>query len=435
MKIPPSSPPGAAIQAGRASHTDHVLDLLAARPWTQPIVTEAALPRRPAPGGPEVPAAAPGAGFSAPAPKRKWPGRSLVAMVLGGSSALLGCASADPQPWQIQPLLRSGASSSAAMRDGYTHLARRYEYEDRWAQAAQAWDKAAQAEPLNPTLHMALGVALAHAGRAVDAVAPLRRAAALSPGSAQSLNNLGYALWLAGQPDEAVQALKAALALDPTHRAALANLALAEPSDTAMTDARPVMPESPVTEERVPSLLEVQAQPSAPPMAVQTVPNLAAMGVVAEAGRQAGEPAQPDVAPAVERPTTAALPATAPVHVAIANGMGVTGAAAKLGALLAKQGLPLATLHNLPPYQQAATVVQYRAGFAAVARQVAAHVPDGADVSEAALEGRPEDVRIVLGHDRRTALALCVAMNQCAGSGPAAASATEQLALVRPAGR
>lgn len=422
MTIHPPSLPGASTQAGRASHADHVLDLLAARPWTQPIVTEVALPRRPAPVVPAVPAVAPGAGFSAPAARRRWPGRSLVAMVLGGSSALLGCASADPQPWQVQPLLRSGASSSAALRDGYTSLARRHEYEDRWVQAAQAWDKAVQAEPSNPALHTALGVALAHAGRPADAVVVLRRAVELSPGSAQSLNNLGYALWLAGQPDEAVQALKAALAIDPAHRAALANLALADPAPagTAAGEPQPVPAETvaaaPAAEAEVPPLLQVQAHPSTPPVAVQTRPNLDALSV-AEAGHQAGEAAVPDAA--AEGPQAAvALPAAAPAHVAIANGMGVAGAAAKLGALLAAQGLPRAALHNLPPYQQATTVVQYRAGFAAVALQVAAHIPDGAAVSETALEGRPEDVRVILGRDRRTALALCVAMNQCAGSGP-----------------
>ncbi len=340
-------------------------------------------------------------------------GRALVAMLLGGSSALLGCASMDPAAWQVQPLLRSGASSSAVMRDGYTSLARRYEYEGRWLQAAQAWEKAAQAEPSNPALLTALGVALAHAGRSADAVAPLRRAVGLSPGSAQSLNNLGYALWLAGQPGEAVQVLKAALAIAPAHRAALANLTLADPAQAAATAdlALPVPAEAVAAAPAADGALAV--------LAVQILPNLAAFGM-AGTGRQAGAAVASEVASkAAERVAVGAVVGTAPARITIVNGMGVPGAASKLRALLTAQGLPWAMVHNLPPYQQATTVIQYRAGFAAAARQVAAHVPGGAAVSEALLEGRAEDLRVVLGRDRKTALALCVAMNHCAGPGPA----------------
>ena len=383
-------------------------------------------------------------------------GRAPGALLLG-AAALLGCASADPPAWQVQPLLRSGASSSAALRDGYTRLAQRDEYDGRWLQAAQAWQKAVQADPSNPALHTALGVALAQAGRPLDAVAPLRRAVALPPGSAQSLNNLGYALWLAGQPAEAMQVLKAALAIEPAHRAALANLALGDP---ARAHAAPAGPQpmtvpagpQPMTVPAGPQPMAVPAgpqpvavpagpqpmvvpagpQPMADPagpqpasaqavatvpaaglplLAVQTRPNLAALGV-AEPGRHAVEAAPSGAAHA------GGTTAPAPARIAIANGMGVPGAAARLRALLAGQGLPQATLYNLPPYQQARTVVQYRAGFAAVARQVAARIPGGAALSEVPLQGHTEDVRVVLGRDRRTALALCMAPQHCPGQAP-----------------
>jgi Tfp pilus assembly protein PilF len=100
-------------------------------------------------------------------------------------------------------------------------------------QAHQAGDLAAAerlyrqflAQAEHPAILANFGALLIRTGRQAEAVAPLQRAAALSPGSAAVLGNLGAALWKAGQGGRAERALAAALVLEPAFADALANLA------------------------------------------------------------------------------------------------------------------------------------------------------------------------------------------------------------------
>lgn len=71
------------------------------------------------------------------------------------------------------------------------------------------------------------GFALIQAGRASDAIAPLRRAAALDPGNADPHHGLGLVYLLCERLPEAVASLRSALILQPGHAGAHFNLALA----------------------------------------------------------------------------------------------------------------------------------------------------------------------------------------------------------------
>ena len=70
-----------------------------------------------------------------------------------------------------------------------------------------------------------LGTAEAMTGALTEAVATLRKAAELGPGSPMIRSNLGLALKLLGRMDEAEEAFRKALALDPSHPQAANNLA------------------------------------------------------------------------------------------------------------------------------------------------------------------------------------------------------------------
>ena len=66
-----------------------------------------------------------------------------------------------------------------------------------------------------------LGMALLHAGRAGEALAPLRRSVALAPASPDARATLAFAEWSAGDPAAAEAEALRALALRPDHGSAL----------------------------------------------------------------------------------------------------------------------------------------------------------------------------------------------------------------------
>ncbi|MBY0575519.1 MAG: tetratricopeptide repeat protein [Gallionellaceae bacterium] len=70
----------------------------------------------------------------------------------------------------------------------------------------------------------ALGAALKQMGRAADALAPMQKAAALSPGDAEAYYNLGVTLKDLGRLEEAEAAYRRALQIDPNHAVAYNNL-------------------------------------------------------------------------------------------------------------------------------------------------------------------------------------------------------------------
>ncbi|MGH8734701.1 MAG: M48 family metalloprotease, partial [Burkholderiales bacterium] len=96
--------------------------------------------------------------------------------------------------------------------------------------ALQQIDALIQAQPQNPYFHELKGQALLEAGRAADAVAPLRRAAQLAPNPALIQIMLAQALVATrdrSRVDEAVSILRAALTREPDSPDAYSHLAMA----------------------------------------------------------------------------------------------------------------------------------------------------------------------------------------------------------------
>jgi hypothetical protein len=124
--------------------------------------------------------------------------------------------------------------------------------------------------------------------------------------------------------------------------------------------------------------LTVLAGPASPPLPPTSVPS-------------------PATAPELYPPTFAAA---APPRIEIANGNGVTGMAARLGAFLRANGLVhRALLSNVPPFDVSTTVVHYRAGFRDAAQQIVARAPYRMELAAEAGGAVNADIRVVLGRD------------------------------------
>jgi hypothetical protein len=92
--------------------------------------------------------------------------------------------------------------------------------------------------------------------------------------------------------------------------------------------------------------------------------------------------------------------ASAPPRIEIANGNGVIGMAARLGAFLRANGLVhRALLSNVQPFNISTTVVHYRAGFRDAAQQIVARAPYRMELAAEAGGAVNADIRVVLGRD------------------------------------
>jgi tetratricopeptide (TPR) repeat protein len=94
-----------------------------------------------------------------------------------------------------------------------------------WSSAVSLWADAARKSPEKPRPVQNLGTALAEAGRLREAIAPLRRAVELEPGSAFARAQLAAALLSLGRVEEGERELREALRLAPADVEATYNLA------------------------------------------------------------------------------------------------------------------------------------------------------------------------------------------------------------------
>lgn len=366
----------------------------------------------------------------------------LPAWPLAGVLLLCGCTSSGPT-WRVEPVYSADSASRESLGQGYATLARLYEAESRGTQALEAWRKAVAANPADPDLHTATGIAFVRQQRLDQAIEQFRRAAALQPDNARLLNNLGYALTLEGADEEAASVLGRAVMLDPTHTLARANLEQVERrlalrlAPELLHGARPEavatfrqppqpapLPSNDDVPDKVLAMLRGETPAGLTPLAVQAQPNLAPLA-------RAGMPVLGALvsAPALAEPS-AAVPAEPSVaaRVNIVNGVGVNGAAARMRQLLQEDGLAVLKLQNQRPYRQAETVVQYRAGFQVAAMRVAQRIPAGAATQQVGVIDGSADLRVVLGHDRRSVLAACVSRSECAPAADPRGSASTTMA-------
>ncbi|HEX6705489.1 MAG TPA: tetratricopeptide repeat protein [Albitalea sp.] len=351
----------------------------------------------------------------------------LVSGAVAGAAmlAIAGCASFDAtvaKAWKIEPALdvRHSMHSSEA----YYTLGKYFDGSRDWNKAIDAYRHAIAVDGRHVEAYNALGVALAQSGRLAEAETTLRQAVALDPSRGHVLSNLGLVLFLEGRMDDAVTTLRAAVDRDGGDTTATSNLRLA----MARVGARA----GPVAVVGKPVQDAPAAQPAAP-AAVQTAslkvgfgPGLAPSvnapatevdSVVAPDRVEASAvEATPVVAPAVATAPTAAL-APPSARLEISNGNGVTGMAARVGRLLARQGIATQRLTNQRPFAQALTIVQYGAGHEEAAQRIARSMPAEARADTKPTPGLHSDVRVVLGHDWVKAAA-CLATDSCpAGTG------------------
>lgn len=155
---------------------------------------------------------------------------------------------------------------------------------------------------------------------------------------------------------------------------------------------------------------------------LRNAPTATAATAIAEAAAIIAAVAPP--APAVARPPVAAETtpvaqapaadaATRAARYEISNGHGGEGLARRLAGLLGQQGFARPRLTNQAPYNQAASVIQYRDGYRASAEAFASLLPFRPTVQATASGDLRVDVRLVLGRDLTTSDA-CAVLGLCA---------------------
>ena len=367
------------------------------------------------------------------------------------SALLAGCAgyggnSASLSQYRIVPVQRMSGLDNP---DVWYQRGRYFQGQRRWAQAEQSFRKALELQPNHAEAHNALGAVFAARGQLVEAEGAFRTALRLAPDQAHIRGNLGRVLLLQGQDEEALVALKDAARIDPGNTAVRTNLAEvskrlgresglaadqvgerrsrvaadkgalpASAIPAAASSAVVVLPAVPVGDGRSP-VRRIEPVPSAAPVVLTSV-SYGELGAVAPreplrreevafVAARAPSPAVPGapVARAVPKvvvpsASSAVAPSPAPtraVRLEVANGNGVEGMARRVRATLRSDGYAPVRTTNQQPYTQKETVVQFRAGFEAAAKQLGERFPAQAPVVyEARIDARA-DVRIVLGRD------------------------------------
>ena len=359
---------------------------------------------------------------------------------------LQSCESVPPkQAWGFQPLLkvRHANESPAA----YYQLGRYYQGQNRSDLAIPAFQQALALDRHYAEAHNALGSLYAGQRQFELAIMEFQLALAAAPDTAHFYNNLGYAYYLQGRPVEAAAALQKAASLKPGDAKITTNLNLALAQKTrAELEQQAFAPATATASPPASSASHVTAPPVAGPVTETTVaapaPAPASPPVAVEPTAPAPSPSQPAIQPLVAEPAPVialpqspqlapaepqqtvepaaptmlaaappALPKTAPplaraALYEVSNGNGITGMARRVNQALLAQGYPAARLTNNKPFRQPVTVVEYRPGYAAVAAQLSASLPLKPAITEKAGLRQSADVRLVLGRDVMTRLAL-----------------------------
>lgn len=317
---------------------------------------------------------------------------TLAAVTL---AALTACATQDAaKPWRIEPLLRVQHSADASA--AFYRTGRYYDGMRRWALAADEYRKATIADPRNADAFNALGVALARMGDHTGAENRLRQSLALQPDRADIRANLDLLLAQAGRPTQAESEVRMAAApdrdIDVTHEH------LRHAQARGATAYGPALQAALPQDRQATGVAEPDGRPG-----LASAPAVVAM--TASAAIQVFD--QPSVtwrdafaAPVPDDPPK-------PARLEITNGNGTPGAAARLRQWLAGHGQATQRLSNRKPYAQPATVIEYRDGHEAQARQLAGMLPMQVLIRPGA--SLRTDLRVVLGHDwQRMAAALAV---------------------------
>lgn len=127
----------------------------------------------------------------------------------------------------------------------------------------------------------------------------------------------------------------------------------------------------------------------------------------------AAAPRAVETSPAMKAPSTPLASPPPAARYEISNGHGGEGLARRLAGLLSQQGVARPRLTNQAPYNQAASVIQYRDGYRASAEAFASQLPFRPQISATSTASLVVDVRLVLGRDLTTSDA-CAVLGLCA---------------------
>ena len=315
-----------------------------------------------------------------------------IALSVIGALSMAGCASPIQKQTEGPPAVQPVLAVDAA--EGMYRLGRYYEGQARFEQAINAYREAIRRDPLMVEAYTALGTSLAGQQRYDDAIRQFQAAIVLAPDAAHLHNNLGYAYLLSGQTEQAVKALEEAQRLDPAHVRSAENLRVAQAKlDNSVPQTSPSRTPAvqPITTPRPgTSLVEIAPQV----FELRTPPKPRQFEKI----EAAPLPPLPDPQP---RATSAPS-----FKLEISNGNGVLGLAKRVAGRLVDAGVRTARLTNQRPFDQPTTEVQYREGYAAAAAALASRLQHPVQVKPKHDLASHIDVRLVLGKDVLSDVAL-----------------------------
>ncbi|MGE5522404.1 MAG: tetratricopeptide repeat protein, partial [Rhodospirillaceae bacterium] len=336
--------------------------------------------------------------------------------------------------------------NSSESPEMYYQVGRYAQEQGRFDAATQAYEHALKLKSHYPEASNALATVYALQGKYDLAAQRLGQAVKENPRAAYLHNNLGYVLYLKGDYTQAITFLEQAVALDPRYARAHTNLALAytktgnaqlagEHHARALQLAR--LPDA-----AVPQTASRTAAAS-PRNAPSTAGSIA--GPVMHPPEQKSSTSYRDVAPAavgavasspalslvrvapgiyeLRAPETAVRPTQAqrvadmqsaatisstnlrPFRLEVSNGNGATGMAKRVAHRLREAGMTPVRLTNQKPWQRI-TEIQYGAGYAMEAAQLAALLRHQAMMIRSDKLRSDIKVRLVLGRDVRDETAL-----------------------------
>jgi Flp pilus assembly protein TadD len=312
------------------------------------------------------------------------------------ASALLlqGCAmrSAPPE-LLVHPALQVRHSSNETA-EAYYQLGRLHQGQGNLDTALAGYTYAIARDPQHMAARNAAAAIHAQQGRLDQARAMMLAVIADTPGASQAHNNLGYIDYLRGDHASAARAMRMALSLDPHNERARNNLKLVE---TALAMAPVSQATPPMATPAAPQLVAAPAAAPAPApqvALVQVVPNVYELTLP--------KPAAPVLA--------TALPALPGARLEVANGNGKPGLARRVGAMLGQHGFPVVRLSNQRPYGERTTRIEYRAGYMQQAEALRVLIDGPVLLAPVETLAARADLRVVLGHDSRSAMAAPDAM-------------------------
>jgi tetratricopeptide (TPR) repeat protein len=310
--------------------------------------------------------------------------------------AMGGCASPmqkhSDRPLAVEPVLHVNDGVSA---EGLYRLGRYLEGQKRYEQAINAYREAIKRDPLLVEAYTGLGMSLAAQQRYDDAVRQFQAAIVLEPQAAHLHNNLGYAYLLSGQAEQAVKALEQAQRLDPAHARSAENLRTAQAKL-----GNPVS--QPASRSTTPPVETITAPPPGTRL-VKVAPQVFELELPPKPRNLERIQAVP--LPPLPQQQPRAMP-TRSFKLEVSNGNGVLGLAKRVAGRLTGAGLKTARLTNQRPFNHATTEVQYREGYAAEAEALAAKLHHPVQVKRSERLARHIDVRLVLGRDVLSDVAL-----------------------------